>query len=300
MNQASAKRINEDMAARYLDPTNDIAFKKVFGTEEHKPLLISFLNSILRLKPQEFIESLDFLPQEESPMLENGKRVIFDIKCRDKMGREFIVEMQNQKIPEFVKRSQYYTSHTYVSQIGKGTEYFNLKPVVLVAISNFELFNDDDDPISFHQTLNIKTQQNHLKDLSYVFVELHKFKKSQEEVSSLEEQWLFFLKHAHDIAEIPKSTVSKEIVAAYNSLEQFAWNEAEYDAYVRASISLTDDFRAKEARYKEGREKGREEGRAEEKKVTALKMLEQGLSIDSIIGITGLSETAINKLQKTL
>ena len=256
MTQTSLKiQENKEMAQRYLDPTNDISFKKVFATEDNKPSLISFLNAILRLKQEDWIKEVSLLPQEESPLIDGGKRVVFDVKCKDEKGHEFIVEMQNRKVPEFIKRSQYYVSHCYVSQIGKGISYFELKPVVLIALSNFDLFTDDEDPISYHQTLNIKTHNNHLKDLEYVFVELPKFTKSAKELQSIEDQWLYFLKHADDLKEIPQSIVSKEIIKAFNTLEQFNWNTEEYDAYVRSNIGLTDEYTAINRQHEKREEK---------------------------------------------
>ena len=316
MNNASVK-IKEDkaVAQRYLDPTNDIAFKKVFATEEHKPSLISFLNAILRLEEENWIKDVALLPQEESPLIDGGRRVVFDVKCTDKKNREFIVEMQNRKVPEFVKRSQYYVSHCYVSQIGKGTPYFKLKPVVLIAISNFELFTDDEDPISYHQTLNIKTQNNHLKDLEYVFVELPKFMKDAKDLSSVEDQWLYFLKHAGDIDTIPQSVVSQEIKESFRTLEQFNWNAEEYDAYICSNISLTDEYTAlKQAKDEgkaegkaEGIEEGEKRGKAEgieegEKRVRqiALALLQQGQDPAFVSKATGLSEANIEKMHQTL
>ncbi len=294
----AALKIEEDvaLAQRYLDPTNDIAFKKVFATEEHKPFLLSFLNAILRLQEDDWITEVSLLPQEESPLIDGGRRVIFDVKCKDKHDREFIVEMQNRNVPEFVKRSQYYVSHCYVSQIGQGIPYFQLKPVVLIAISNFKLFTDDDDPISYHQTLNVKTHNNHLQDLEYVFVELPKFKKDVQSLESIEDQWLYFLKHAAELDAVPQSVITKEIIEAFSSLEQFNWSAEEYDAYVCANISLTDEYIARQRKFEEGREEGREEGI----KQIAINLLKQGQTIAFTAKATGLSEEEVEKLAEEL
>ena len=168
---------------KFLDPTNDVAFKKIFGTESQKPALISFLNAVLRLKEgsriieTEFIETIQFLPQENIPEIREGRRVIFDIRCRDESGNDFIVEMQNRSIPEFVKRSQFYAAKVYGNQLSAGRKYFELCPVVMVAISSQCLFDDSRKPVSYHRIMNEETLNVHLKDLTFVFVELPKFNK---------------------------------------------------------------------------------------------------------------------------
>ena len=286
------------MTKRFLDPTNDIAFKKIFGTEEQKPSLISFLNAVLRLKKENYITHVSLMPQEESPRIGGGRRVIFDVKCRDQQGHEFIVEMQNRKVPDFIKRSQYYVSHCYVSQIGEGTQYFELKPVVLIAVSNFELFNDDKDPISYHRILNEKSHKNHLKDLSYVFVELPKFEKSENSLTSIEDKWLYLLKHAAEDTHVPQSIVEQEIVDAYNTLERFNWGTVEYDAYVQSDIAITDEYRRQEKKYEAGLKEGKEEGLKEGKRETARELLKAQQDIDFISKITGLSQQEIRDLIK--
>ena len=301
MTQADLKiKEKKEIAQRFLDPTNDVAFKKIFATEEHKPSLISFLNAILRLKKEDWIKEVSLLPQEESPLIDGGRRVVFDVRCRDKKGHEFIVEMQNRKVPDFIKRSQYYVSHCYVSQIGKGTPYFELRPVVLVALSNFELFSTSKDPISYHRILDEKTQENHLKDLSYVFVELPKFTKKEEDLITIEDKWLYLLKHAAEDIDVPQTIVEQEIVDAYKTLERFNWSTNDYDAYIRSSITITDEYRRQETRYEEGVEKGRVDGKRSEKIEMAQKMLEKGMGIATISEISGLTEKEIRTFEITL
>ena len=207
-----------------------------------------------------------------------------------------------------MKRSQYYVAHSYVSQIGQGSSYFELKPIVLVAISNFELFTESKDPISFHKTLNITTQENHLKDLSYVFVELPKFEKKAEELQTLEDQWLYYLKNAKEIEEVPQSIINDEIREAYKSLEQFKWSKGEYDSYVKANILITDEYRRQTKRYEEGlkegeekgMEKGIEKGMEQEKKSLALNLLKEGMTLSKVSSLTNLPEDDVRKINETI
>ena len=290
------------MNQRFLNPTNDVAFKKVFGREEHKNILISFLNSILRLEEKEWIQDIEFLKSEQVPIIDGGRRVIFDVKCRDLKGNEFIVEMQNRNVPDFAKRMQYYAAHSYVSQIGKGSSYVELKPIILVAVSNFTLFDSNTDPISFHKTLETTTYENHMGDLSYVFVELPKFKKEEDEIKTIEDQWLFYFKNAETAEDIPESVVAQEVREAYETLEQFKWDTHEYDHYVKANMVITEEQRGKEVKFQEGLKKGKAEGIKEGgdqmAQQIALSLLRQNIALEIVEQSTGLSVEELQTLKK--
>src|SRR3990167_328800 len=113
--------------ARYLDPKSDIVFKKIFG--QHPHLLKSFLNALLPLSPDELIESLEYLPAEQIPVIPTFKYTIVDVKCTDQKGRIFIVEMQIQWVTYFMQRMLFGTSQAYVKQLEKGEHYEHLHPV---------------------------------------------------------------------------------------------------------------------------------------------------------------------------
>jgi predicted transposase/invertase (TIGR01784 family) len=287
---------------RFLDPTNDVAFKKIFGTEAQKPALISFLNAVLNLSGDrsivdgEFIENIDLPPQESLPDIDKAKRTIFDIKCCDQAGREFIVEMQNRNAPDFLQRCQYYLAKKYSDQLKISGKYTSLRLAVLVALSNFNLFDDDTDPISHHHVVNVKTQKRHLKEMAFVFVELPKFKKTEDELVSVQDKWLYLLRNAKKDDHIPKAVTEREITETYETLDQFSWSEGERDAYVRANMVVTDN----ERRLEEREEKGREEGREEEKEAIALNLLKLGQSLAIVSQATDLSESEILELAQTI
>jgi predicted transposase/invertase (TIGR01784 family) len=295
---------------RYLDPTNDVAFKKLFGTEDHKPLLLSFLNAILGLEGSKKIKVVQFLPQEQIPRTVDSKRTILDIKCTDQDGHQYIVEMQNRKVPDFVKRTQYYLAHSYVSQALKSSNHIDLKPVILLAIVNHELFTNKDQVISYHKTLDTNTYENDLQDHSYCFVELPKFHKSENELETLQDKWIYFFKEWNHTDSIPKNVYEEEIKEAYHSMEQFNWNPGELDAYVKANIALTSEYAARKQEREEGKEEGLKEGKEEglkegkeegvflEKQRIAIAMLNAKTLIDEISLITGLSPDQIRKLKK--
>ena len=268
---------------KYLNPTNDVSFKKLFGTEEHKPLLISFLNSILGLEGKRRIKEIELLSKDQAPLIRETKSSVLDIKCTDQRQLQYIVEMQNKTVPGFVKRAQFYASHSYITQLPSGSSYVEIKPVILLAIANYELFGAKERVISYHKTLDIHTLENDLQDLSYVFIELPKFTKNQSELESLQDKWLYFFANWEETREIPQSVQEKELLEAYRSMEEYNWSIEEREAYIKANIALTDEYdarkKAEEIGIQKGRKEGREEGRKEGEKIGIQKGREEGEKI---------------------
>ena len=129
------------MGGRYLDPTNDFAFKRLFGSDEHKPETISMLNSFLRLKDDRRIQSIEFVDKEQLPDTEEKRRSIVDVKCTDQKGDTFIIEMQNAEDAEdFIKRSQLYACSSAVTQARKGKGGIKqMGDVTVLLIVNFNM-----------------------------------------------------------------------------------------------------------------------------------------------------------------
>ncbi|MGL5626712.1 MAG: Rpn family recombination-promoting nuclease/putative transposase, partial [Candidatus Rhabdochlamydia sp.] len=126
--------------SRYLDPRNDIAFKKIFGSEKNKDILIHFLNDILRSLRKSKIVDVEFLPTILNPDIAGEKLSIVDVLCKDKNGAKYIIEMQMNYSQEFEKRAQHYTTKVYSKQAKVGTKYQNLKEVIFIAISDYVIF----------------------------------------------------------------------------------------------------------------------------------------------------------------
>ena len=282
------------MAPRYLNPGNDVAFKKLFGTENHKPLLISFLNAILKLEGRRKIKSIELLPQEQVPLNKDSKTSTLDVRCTDERNYQYIVEMQNKKVPEFLKRTQYYIAHNYVSQAEKGSDHLELKPVILLATLNHEVFPDKKKYISYHKTLDIHTYENDLEDLSYVFIELPKFPKNEEGLETLQDKWIYFFKNWSKTKEIPSQVNEPELIEAYKTMEEYNWSREEINAYVKANLAFTEE---KEARRIE-REEGRKEGREEEKIALVRKLLKRNRPVEEISEDTGLNYEKVRALSQ--
>src|ERR1700722_20033666 len=126
--------------SRYLDPKSDVVFKKIFG--EHPNLLKSFLNAVLPLPPEGLIETLEYLPSEQVPVIPIFKNSIVDVQCKDYQGRIFIVEMQMQWTDSFMQRMLFNASKAYVRQLQKGENYHLLKPVYGLGLINCQFDAD--------------------------------------------------------------------------------------------------------------------------------------------------------------
>ncbi len=233
---------------RFVDPKNDVAFKKVFADKKHKHVLINFLNSVLDLPSN--IKDLTIVRTDQVPIIEFLKETSLDIKAIDENDREFVIEMQVEDQKDFQNRSLYYAAKSYANQIKKAEFYKQLKPVIFLGILNFELF-EGKEFLTNHYFINKQTGNRDIEDIELNFVELPKFKKTEEECKTLSDKWIYFLKNADDLKIIPKTIKTEPLTTAYETLEQYGWTEAELDLYESRSRLVASQIDANEtAKYK--------------------------------------------------
>ncbi|CAG8457290.1 10479_t:CDS:1 [Diversispora eburnea] len=229
---------NLKTARRFFDPKNDVAFKKIFGVESNKPLLLSLLNLTLRRKDDDMIEDVNLLPQEKIPQF---KKSILDVVCCDKKGRRYIVEIQNKRLSSFIQRLEYCASRTYSEQLFQGADYLELKPVILLTIVNHNIFPNSVQYISYHTNREEEEiNKCFLPNISYIFIELPKFDKCREQLKTSEDYWIHLLKEASNETKPPKE-VPDEIQKAYDILEQYNWTEVERISYEKTRMAILDD-----------------------------------------------------------
>lgn len=284
------------MISKFLDPQNDVAFKKIFGTEKNKDILIHFLNDMLTFKEGAPIQEVTFLKTVQNPEVAFHKTSIVDILCKDEKGNSYIVEMQVAKEKGFEKRAQYYAAKAYVSQIHVGGAYENLKEIIFLAISNFIIFPHKKSYKSDHVVLDKKSYDHDLKDFSFTFLELPKFNKRIEELKTIEDKWMYFFKNGRETSsEEMMKVVGQDLIIerAYEELKGFSWKEEELRSYDQAQKYEWDTIAILAQKMDEGIEKGkemgREEGRAEEKKKIVKALFSQGMGENAIASALGLS-----------
>ena len=323
------------MLSKYLDPKNDVAFKKIFGSEKNQDILIHFINDILGFKGTKAIKEVIFLSPVQDPKIAIQKQSIVDVLCKDSNGVQYIIEMQVAETGGFEKRAQYYAAKAYSGQLNKGQGedglYKNLKEIIFIAIANFTLFPEKSGYKSDHIILDKDNHDHDLKDFYFTFIELPKFtKKTVDELENMEEKWCYFFKYASATKpEDFKKMIEGNLVIqkAYEVLEQYNWSEQELMAYEQETKRVWDnraveDFKIEKARLQlveaekkgmergreegreegivEGMKKGKEEGMEEGERNKAIKMAKLMLSknrpISEIIEFTGLSESEIKNL----
>ena len=293
------------MLSKFLDPKNDIAFKKIFGTRKNQDILIHFLNDMLIFKGGKPITEVKFLKTIQDPVIAAKKTSIVDIMCSDDFGNQYIVEMQVAEGDDFIKRAQYYAAKAYSSQLKIAEGYSKLKEIIFLAITNFIMFPDKKEFKSDHVILDKSTNQHDLKDFSFTFLELAKFNKGKQELGSIIDKWSYFFKHAKETKEQDLASViggDLIIKRAYEELNQFNWSEEELLSYEEV-IKRDLDHKAilskqcRDARAK-GEAEGRAKGEAEGKIETAKMMLQEGLDINLISKLTKLPVAEINNLRK--
>ena len=275
---------------QFVDVKTDIAFKKIFGNEQHKEILIGFLNAVLELPGDKRIKDLTLKNPWQAPDIAILKETILDIKAVDHRGVTFIVEMQVKDAPCFDKRAMFYTAKAYTGQIKKGEDYPKLNQVIFIGILNFNSF-DGDNYLTRHLILNKETLKQELQDLEFNFIELRKFTKREADLQSIIEKWIYFIKNAGDLTMIPKSAEDiPELKEAYTQAAMNSWSQEELEVYEYWQLRDATDRYSLEKQYDTGKTEGKIE--------VARKMKQKGMAIEDVIEITGLSREEIENKER--
>jgi predicted transposase/invertase (TIGR01784 family) len=308
--------------ARYLDPKNDLIFKRIFG--EHKHLCKSLLNNMLPLDPDQQIVDLEYQQPEMVPEIPALKNSIVDVRCTDNRKRNFIVEMQMHWTDGFRNRVLFNASKAYVRQLEKAKEYQFLQPVYALSFVN-EIF-DSDPAVYYHdyKIVNIENTEKRIEGLEFVFIELPKFHPGNRAEKKLYDLWLTFLTQINEGEwEVPSALLEEDVTKeAVQYLESSSYTKDELEAYDRYwdiirtertyYLGALDEGLKKgeaigiekgiEKGMQKGIEQGIEQGRTEGKEEAVREMVfnaqRKGFSIAQIQTITNLSEEKIREIVK--
>ncbi|MGB3851356.1 MAG: Rpn family recombination-promoting nuclease/putative transposase [Tunicatimonas sp.] len=293
---------------RYINLFTDFAFKKLFGEEPNKDLLIAFLNELLR--DEEQISDLNYLKNERLGKHEGERKAVFDLYCTNERGEKIIVEVQRVKQEYFKDRSVYYSSFAIQEQAAKGKDWkYQLKAVYTIAIMDFEFDSANQEKLEHRiKLMDTETKQVFYHKLTFIYLEIPKFTKQLSELTSNYEKWLFAFKNLHRLRERPKELEEGVFKRLFEVAEIASMNERERSVYEDSLKDYWDlksaietyfaDGRAEgRAQGKaEGRAEGRAEGKMEEKIGTAKKALERGLEVSLVQELTGLPLATIQQL----
>ena len=273
---------------KYLDPKADLTFKRVFG--EHPDLVMSLLNALLPLAPEEEITDIEYLAAEMVPENPLRKNSIVDVRCKDKKGRQFIVEMQMIWSPEFKQRVLFNASKAYVRQINAGEQYELLQPVYSLNLVN-EIFETELEGYYHHyQMIHVENSDKVIDGLQLIFVELPKFSPHSYSEKKMQVLWLRYLTEINErTREIPKELLDNpEVKKAVSALEESAFTEAQLLGYEKFWDIISVEKTLYNSAERKGMEKGMEKGKAEEQLLIASNMKKQGISAAIISQCTGL------------
>jgi len=283
--------------AHYLDPKNDLAFKRVFG--EHKHLCMSLINSVLPLEKP--IISLEYQSGELIPELLDLRNSIVDVRCTDTAGRQFIVEMQMYWSESFKSRVLLNASKAYVRQLDKSKPFKLLHPVYVLSFINeiFEKSPEMQNEYHHHyKIVNIKDTEKQIEGLEFVFIELPKFKPQNRAEKKLYELWLRFLTEIDESTEkAPQELLDNELTReAISYMEKSAYTKEQlltYDKYtdvIMTEISIISDA------MDEGLAKGEVRGEARGRIEIAKQLKKDNMPIELIAKYTNLTTEEIDKI----
>jgi predicted transposase/invertase (TIGR01784 family) len=282
---------------RYINPFTDFGFKRLFGTEFNKDLLIDFLNQVLG--EREHIRDLTYLNTEQQGRTETDRKAVYDLYCENEQGEKFIIEVQNASHLYFKDRSIYYATFPLREQAQKGGQWnYQLKAVYTISILNFA-FPDgsgQDRYLREVQLLDKHTCEVFFDKLTFIYLEMPRFKKSEEELLTHFDKWIYLLKHLHQLQDIPEKLREKIFEKLFSQAEIAKLNPEEMRTYDESLKVYWDNYSVIETAKHEGRQAGKEEGKKERDLEIAREMKKEGDSTDKIARITGLSPEQIENL----
>ncbi len=281
----------------FLDIKTDFAFKKVFGSEESKDILINFLNSVITFENDHKIQSLTIVDPYNIPMLKGMKDTYVDVKAELDNNSQVIIEMQVLNHQGFEKRVLYNAAKKYSTQLKKGDKYHLLNPVIALTITDFELFPEQKELISHYKLLEKKHLIEYSDDIELIFIELPKFTKTEKELSSIQDKWLYFIKNSGSLEYVPKNQ-SKEIEKAYQIANEANFSEEELDIQHRKRDWVYIQKSSIELALKTGKAEGKAEERNELTKQMVLKLIKENIEINTIEKVTGLTKAEIKLILK--
>jgi predicted transposase/invertase (TIGR01784 family) len=280
--------------SRFINPFTDYGFKRLFGTEANKDLLIDFLNQLLPQKHQ--IVDLQYARNEYIGVNELDRKAVFDLYCVNQNGDRFIVELQKAKQVYFKDRSIFYSSFPIQEQGQVGNWNFKLTSVYTVAILDFVL-TDNADVIN---TLLLKDQHNEVfyDKLTYIYMEMPKFTKTEEQLETRSDKWLYLFKHLSELQEPPEQLKERIFHKLFNAAEVANFDRVERDRYEQSLRAYRDLENVLSSAHLEGIQTGIEQGSNQATLRIIQNALAKGFSIAEIADLVGLPQEEIKTINQ--
>jgi len=288
-----------EFAERYINPFTDYGFKKLFGEEPNKDLLLDFLNVLLKEEQGE-IKALTYLKNEHLGTGELDRKAIFDLYCENEKGEKFIVELQKIKQNFFKDCTVYYSTFPIREQAKRADWNYELNAVYTVAILDFVFDEDKQDTGKFRYDIkltDIETKAVFYDKLTFIYLEMPKFNKTVEELETRFDKWLYVIRNLNRLDKVPDKLRERVFEKLFETAEIAKFTPDQVRSYEDSLKYYRDMKNSLDTAKEEGREEGKEEGREEMAMKIAKEMIMAGESTEKIIRFTGLSLEQIEKLK---
>ncbi len=294
----------EGIYERYINPYTDFGFKMLFGTDMNKELLISFLNALLHGEQE--IKDITYLNSEHLGTLEYDRKAVFDVYCENEAGEKFLVEMQKGEQQFFKDRSVFYSTFPIREQARRGEWDYELKAVYTVGILNFT-FDDTDEECYHHEVklVDMHTREVFYDKLTFIYLEMPKFNKSENELETMFDKWMFVLRNLSSLLERPVALQERVFerlfraaeIAGFSKTERYEYEESLKVFRDMYSVITTAERKGMKKGIEQGIKEGIEQGKKEEKIAIARNMKALNLPIETIAQVSGLSAEEVRELK---
>lgn len=283
------------MTSKYFNPYTDFGFKKLFGEEASKDLLMDFLNQLLPSYHQ--IAELIFKNPEKNTNTPRERKAIFDIYCQTAGGERFIVEMQKAKVNFFKDRALFYSTFPIKEQARKGEWNFELMPIYFIAILNFH-YDEEEERRKFRRDVCLKDQDGDIfyDKFHFKFLQMPLFNKQEHELESHFDKWVYFLKHLENFDHIPCVLNEPIFQRGFEIAELAHLTPRQFDAYLKSLLEYSEVKNVNDTAYDDGMKKGEIKGEMKGVKKVAKALKANHVALDIIMATTGLTDQEILEL----
>jgi predicted transposase/invertase (TIGR01784 family) len=296
--------MSDDFKERYINPFTDYGFKRLFGEEPSKDLLVDFLNELLA-EEQGKIKKLTYLKSDRLGSGEEERKAVFDLYCENEKGEKFIVELQKTKQKFFKDRTVYYSSFPIREQAQRGSEWnFELQAVYTIAILDFVFDEDKDQKDKYRYNVklsDIETYKVFYDKLTFVYLEMPKFTKTVKELNTRFDKWMYIIRNLNKLDRIPDELRESIFEKLFEVAEIAKFTPEEARSY-EDSLKTYRDLKnsidtAREEGKIEGKIEGEIKGKIEAMTLVAKLMKTAGEPVEKIIAFTGLTHDEIENLK---
>lgn len=284
---------------RYINPHTDFGFKRLFGSEFNKVLLISFLNAMFH--GEQNVQDVTYLNSEHLGERADARRAIFDVFCENDKGEKFIVEMQNVYQEFFKDRTIYYSTFPIREQAQRGVDWdFKLNSVYTIGLLNFNFAEGLQNAHRWHhevKLMEVDTHEVFYDKLTYIYVEIPKFDKKESELVTMYDKWMYVLKNLSSLLKRPAALQERVFTRLFDQAEISKFNSEDLKSYEDSVNAYRDIVNAIKTAEKKKYAEGRAEGEKLAKEEMASRLLSLGVPMATIVQASGLTEEEINKLK---